>query len=594
MAKKTFICVSSPKPTRLDVTMNTQTQNVEWPCILRKRVNRLKTSRDDLKSKNQEKSCKIKKLNDKVFDIKESRDKWRNAYKKEAVESQRLRKYVQDVEAQLEQERQLVCQLRIEAEDLKKKSDDVKALLPEDGPSPCHCWYPILIVLMSLKMVLRAAISLRGAPKAIHIVFSSYTALMKKKIPSYKTVRRWISRLGHYKLHCPLEQSDDWALIVDASIQTGENKCLMVLGIRLSQLKKGKTLSFEDYTPLVLEMHKQCNAKTVDAALRKAQSRAGKIQMICADGGSDIVAGIKLYQKDHPEVAYIYDITHKVAIFVKHELEDDERWIRFCKMAAQTKNRVQQTGLAHLAPPNQRSKCRFMNMEALIGWGKKMLHFMEKKSGEEELGHDLKTINEHFGWLHDFSDLLKTCGDILEVCQIARHFVRTNMIDRTVVIGLTALLEPLPLCERARQLAGKILDFLTECTEKVPIGTLWIGTSEIIESLFGKLKNIEHDQNSSGFTSLVLSAAACIGRIDVQTISMALNNSKDKDIIVWEAENLGTTMQAKRKQILNNKDIVARKAKNLEIDAQAKRKQNLINSEQKPTGFLKGTFRVAS
>jgi len=548
--------------------MSTQALNIEFPCDLRKRIDRLKTSRDDHREKNREKARQIKKLNDKIFDTNESREKWRNSYEKEASESLKLREYAKDIETELYRERQLVNLLRIEIEELKK-SDEITTLLPRDGPSVYHCWYPILMVLMCVRMVLRSAISLRGVPKAIHEVFSCYVALMAKKVPSYKTVRRWIVRLGHYKLYCPLEQSDDWAVVTDASIQIGEDKCLMVLGIRLSQLKRGKALSFEDYFPLVLEMHKQCNAKTVDAALRQAQLRVGKIRLICADQGPDIVAGIRLYQEDHSETSYIRDITHRVAVLIKHELKNDEEWARFCKEAAQTKSRVQQTGLAHLSPPNQRSKCRFMNMEALVGWGRKMLCFMEKEKNEKEPGHDLKAIHEHFGWLYGFSDLLKACSDILEVCQMARHLVRTDMIDRDVVTKLEAMFESIPLCDRACQVAGEILDFLAECAEKVPHGALWIGSSEVIESLFGKLKSIEHDQNNGGFTSLVLSAAACVGAIDIQTIDLALNNSKDKDIVAWEAQNLGVTVQAKRKQFL-------------------------INTRQKSTGSQEEDFLIAS
>jgi hypothetical protein len=401
---------------------------------------------------------------------------------------------------------------------------------------------------MCLRMVLKASISLRGVPKAVGIVFSSYTALTAKKIPNYKTVRRWITRVGHYKLFCPLEQGDDWAVITDASIQIGKHKCLMVIGIRLSQLKKGKALSFEDFSPLVLEMHTHCNAQTVDAALRKARSRTGNIQLICSDQGSDIVCGVKLYQKDHPEAAFIPDITHKVALLLKHDLEDDSEWLWFCKKANKTKNRAQQTEFAHLSPPNQRSKCRFMNLEALVSWGKKILDFLEKE--KEKSSNDSKSINKLFGWVCEFKNQINTWHNMLEVCQITRHLVRTEMIDHNIANKTMAVLNSLNLPERASQLALKTINFLQECVEKVPEGSMWIGTSEIIESLFGKLKHLERDQDNNGFTSFVLAAAACVGALDVKTINQAFCHSKNKDIVMWEQQNLGVTIQARRKQNL--------------------------------------------
>ena len=397
-------------------------------------------------------------------------------------------------------------------------------------------------------MVLKASISLRGVPKAIGIVFSSYPILAAKKIPNYKTVRRWITRVGHYKLYCPLEQGDEWAVITDASIQIGKHKCLMVIGIRLSQLKKGKTLSFEDFSPLVLEMHTHCNAQAVYAALRKARSRTGNIQVICSDQGSDIVCGVKLYQKDHPEASFIPDITHKVALLLKHDLGNDSEWLWFCRKANKTKKCAQQTDLAHLSPPNQRSKCRFMNLETLLSWGKKILEFLERE--KDKAAHDSKSVNKLFGWVRDFTVQINTWSNMLEVCQITRHLVRTEMIDCNIAKKAMTAFSSLQLSGRASQLAEIIIIFLQECVEKVPEGSMWIGTSEMIESLFGKLKHLERDQDNNGFTSFVLAAAACVGAIDVKTINQAFCHSKNKDITIWERQNLGVTIQANRKQNL--------------------------------------------
>jgi len=45
-------------------------------------------------------------------------------------------------------------------------------------------------------------------------------------------------------------------------------------------------------------------------------------------------------------------------------LHEDTRWHAFTHEATQTKNRVQQTALAFLAPPNQRTKARYMNLDS--------------------------------------------------------------------------------------------------------------------------------------------------------------------------------------------------------------------------------------
>ncbi len=38
-----------------------------------------------------------------------------------------------------------------------------------------------------------------------------------------------------------------------------------------------------------------------------------------SDHGSDLKKGIQLYQENYPEVIYTYDVTHAMALLLKHE-----------------------------------------------------------------------------------------------------------------------------------------------------------------------------------------------------------------------------------------------------------------------------------
>ena len=49
-----------------------------------------------------------------------------------------------------------------------------------------------------------------------------------------------------------------------------------------------------------------------------------------------------------------------------------------------------------------------------------------------------------------------------------------------------------------------------------------LGSSEIIESVFGKLKNLEQDQVKSGFTAMLLSLAAVVSTTSRDIIQKAL------------------------------------------------------------------------
>ena len=225
-------------------------------------------------------------------------------------------------------------------------------------------WYPILMIVMCIKLVLQAAVSFRAAPKAIHITFSQFAAVKNQAIPTYKSISRWLTQIGLYKLNCLKEQANDWALIIDNSVQIGSQKFLVILGIRLSKLQ-GKALTFEDMETLIMEIHERSDAKSVCKALERAQKRVGKVAMVCADDGPDLRGGVVLFCKKH-NVGRVFDTIHKIGTFLKKLLGKDQEWLAFTSAAAGAKMKMQQTQAAHLAPPNQRTKSRFLNIEILV------------------------------------------------------------------------------------------------------------------------------------------------------------------------------------------------------------------------------------
>src|SRR5208337_4818427 len=96
----------------------------------------------------------------------------------------------------------------------------------------------------------------------------------------------------------------------------------------------------------------------------RARTKVGEVEMVCSDDGPDLRGGIKLFCEKY-SVGRVLDITHKAATFVKKFLEGDREWQSFCTEAAEAKRKMQQTPGAHLVPPNERTKSRFLNIECL-------------------------------------------------------------------------------------------------------------------------------------------------------------------------------------------------------------------------------------
>ena len=77
-----------------------------------------------------------------------------------------------------------------------------------------------------------------------------------------------------------------------------------------------------------------------------------------------------------------------------------------------------------------------------------------------------------------------------------------------------------------------------------------LGSSEVLESVFGKLKNLEGAQSKSGFTGLVLSVAAMVSKTTVCVVKAALEEVSTEAVRRWCREKLGQSVQSTRRRAL--------------------------------------------
>ena len=114
-----------------------------------------------------------------------------------------------------------------------------------DPPMAGHGFGPELIGLV-LRLVLVAGVSLRGTSRVLATIGEALGLALP--VPCWSTGRLWLLRLGHAMLTRELAQADDWAWLIDHSVQIGQEKCLVILGVRLDDLPlPGQSLRHEDH-----------------------------------------------------------------------------------------------------------------------------------------------------------------------------------------------------------------------------------------------------------------------------------------------------------------------------------------------------------
>ncbi len=399
-----------------------------------------------------------------------------------------------------------------------------------------------------------ASVSFRSVSASLKTIFSCYSYFENRSIPASKTVSRWLTQVGYYKLTRDKEKAEDWVYIIDNSIQVGKHKSLLILGFRISNLPKMRALTFEDMEPLVLEIHEGVNAEVVNGAIKRASEKTGPPRVICSDEGPDIKPGVSKFVEEHPTTLYIPDTIHKASNLLKSELKDNIRWKRFTELAKESKQKIQLTKFAYLVPPSQRSKCRFMNIDQLVHWGLKMIDFLKREECFSSKQRHL--IEEHLGWLWDFEEDIKHFAVLSHILRCAREVVRNDGVHQDTQKDFENFLMGLPLSFEECQFAGKILDFFGEQSAKAKPWEILHGSSEIIESLFGKLKNLSNLDSTKGFSSLVLAAAACVGKTDEKVIAKAMADCRLSHVNEWVEKSIGKTLQSKRRLALKPLNIL--------------------------------------
>jgi hypothetical protein len=397
-------------------------------------------------------------------------------------------------------------------------------------------------------------------------------------VPHYTTVRFWLLRVGFHKLHRPKEQASDWVWIIDHSNQIGKEKCLLILGVRVSQLPppgKDYPLRLEQMEPIELEPVTVSDKEVVYRQLEANAAKSGVPRAIIDDHGGDVAGGVELFREAHPETIEIYDISHKAACMLKVRLEGDEQWKAFAAKAGQTKCNIQQTEWAFLVPPSQRSKARFMNLGTLITWGAKTLAIVDDPGPEVLQYGTRERLEEKLGWLRQFREPLRAWSEMEHTIDVTVDFVRTQGLYRGAAKDLRKRLGKLSVGRSAKQLGEDLAKFVADQARQVRPGERLPACSEVIETCFGKFKSLEREQAKGGFTGLLLALAACVAERTHDVVHEALQRTKTEDVIAWIKTKLGATVGSKRR--------VAYRASAAQLTA-----ANESKSETKPEGTQLG------
>lgn len=363
-------------------------------------------------------------------------------------------------------------------------------------------------------------------------------------------------KFGLFKLTKKKEVANDWIILIDFKVQAGSQKCCVILGVRLSELMKKREirenlcLTLEDMEPLRIELMEKSSGEKVAEILEDITKEIGPAMQVIADHGGDVNKGTRIYCEAHKETINTYDITHKLACLLKSEVKDDEAWNEIITLMNDSKLKTKQSPEACLSPPRRTEKARFMNADMQIDWLEEMVHLLK-----EELPNflDIKRVKDKLGWVLRFEETIEVYVEIAVIIRESRNLIRNEGLHRQSYVELFKLLRKKfsdKLSSRALNFAKKVVEFLKAEGRRIPHGKVFLGSSEIIESLFGKYKQIEERTKATkSITASILSIAAMLGSNTAEMVSGALTTISMKTIQSWRKKWIGKSDLAKKLEL---------------------------------------------
>lgn len=393
---------------------------------------------------------------------------------------------------------------------------------------------------------------MRAVPRVFAILYRKLEAMTV--IPAASSVRWWLQRLGLYALREPLPKAGDWVLLIDHSVQIGTTKACVILGIRLCDIPyPQRALRFEDMHVIAVIPVEQSTGEIVDAQLEQATLRIGIPVQIVSDGGSDVKKGAALFAGHHPETTVTYDAAHHGAIVLKRRFEDDPQWSEYIGRLGQVKLRIRQTIDAFLASPSLRPKARYMNLESLLKWSRRILELLDRDASSSSRAS--KRAELRYGWLRDYRVSIEKWSRWEATVRASVSYVRTRGLSVDSESGLREHLSEVPPELYDETLATELGTFVRESSAAAGPGECLVGSTEVLESLFGKWKTLERQESQSGITGLILSLGALLGAWPLSRIKAALEATPVKHVVSWCQDNLPSSVQSQRRIILSGQKV---------------------------------------
>ncbi len=422
-------------------------------------------------------------------------------------------------------------------------------LIERERPMPKH-QFNLTTIAASIELGKR--VGFRAAPDVMQIVFEMVG--IEAKVPSHDAIEQWTLRLGVASLKDTFKKGERVLWMVDHSSQVGKERLLLIVGVALDDLPPpGQTLTFDKLKVLAMVPGQSWKKEDVEREYLKLVEQIGAPVYVVCDGAVELREPAEKLENNGQKTIVLGDLKHRAANVLEKEISRGGRFQAFLTEVGLTRSRVQQTELDQFAPPSLRSKSRFMNLGPLFTWAAMVLYHLNTPGSKTRQGISDARMEQKLGWLRDYADDLACWHQCQEVIDRCLSVINLFGLDaQTEQFVERSLAEHNPNWRNedcsATRIAEQLLDWIKQSFSKLqPDERAWLST-EILESLFGKFKQIECQHSKGGFTRLIAAIPTLCMQVTREAVRKAFSAVNSKATELWLKASLGKTLTARRNE----------------------------------------------
>lgn len=421
------------------------------------------------------------------------------------------------------------------------------SLLERERPMP---GFQFTLRLIGMAIELAKRVGFRGAAEAMQIMFAGLG--MKTKVPSHDAIEQWTLRLGVGLLKDTFMPGQRVLWMADHSSQVGKERLLLIIGVALDDLPPaGESLTFEKLKVLAVVPGVSWKKEDVEREYVKLAEQIGMPAYILCDGAVELREPAEKLELDGQKTIVLGDLKHRAANVLEKEISRSERFQTFLNEVSLTRNRIQQTELDQFTPPTLRSKSRFMNIGTLFNWATMVLYHLNTPASSAREGITEERLKEKLSWLLGYASDLELWNKCQEVIDCSLSVVNLQGLSaNTCELVEQSLTQNNPSWRTedcsATRIAVQLIDWIKQSSAKLKDNErAWLST-EILESLFGKFKQVEQQQSKGGFTRVIAVIPTLCIKATQQIVRKAFQAVNSPQTRKWLEGSLGKTLNARR------------------------------------------------